>query len=130
MESEQGTEALPGATPLPTEAVVLAAPGPGIDSTRAQALQRELLEHIRCGRVRLVLDLQDLHRADSFLMGVLVAVARTARESGGDLKLSGVYGNVRTLILASRMDRVLDVCTDVPDALRRFGSLPGPPGNG
>jgi anti-anti-sigma factor len=68
---------------------------------------------------RLVVNLGDVERLSTALLGKLAALQRRLREGGGGVAVCGVSPELHAVLRALRLDRHLDVCGSEEDALQR-----------
>jgi anti-sigma B factor antagonist len=79
---------------------------------------RAALDHaVRGGDARVVVDLTETSFIDSSGLGALIAGLRSARQSGGDLRIAGVGEQVGTVLRLTNLTRVLKPFPTVEDAL-------------
>ena len=69
---------------------------------------------------RLLVDLSQLRFVSSLFLGMLVALHRRLRDSGGALKLCGLTAETANVFHSTRIDALLDVCPDARTALDGF----------
>ncbi|MFJ1901217.1 MULTISPECIES: STAS domain-containing protein [unclassified Streptomyces] len=81
------------------------------------AIRAALDELIAEGRVRIVLDVQNITFMDSAGLGVLVYGMRNSEAEQGGLRLAGAGMQVRRLLNLSGLDEVISVFPDVDAAL-------------
>jgi anti-sigma B factor antagonist len=86
--------------------------------------RNELKEHLQRmlekGERRFLIDFAETGYIDSSGLGALVALARKVREEGGDLRLSGLNEDLRSLFELTKLDTLFTI-TDTPDqALATF----------
>jgi anti-sigma B factor antagonist len=84
----------------------------------------ELKEHLQRlleqGERRFLIDFSQTGYIDSSGLGALVALARKVREEGGDLRLSGLNEDLRSLFELTKLDTLFTI-SDTPDqALATF----------
>jgi anti-sigma B factor antagonist len=84
----------------------------------------ELKEHLQRlleqGERRFLIDFSQTGYIDSSGLGALVALARKVREEGGDLRLSGLNEDLRSLFELTKLDTLFNI-SDTPDqALATF----------
>jgi len=68
-----------------------------LDTVDAERMKRVLDDLIGDGSVKLVVDLGGVTYIDSSGLGALVGAMKQARAAGGDLRLSGLQGDVRSV---------------------------------
>jgi len=69
---------------------------------------------------KVVLDLSRLRFLDSSALGSFLSCLRKLNSKGGELKLSGVSRQVRTIIELVRMHRIFDIHATKEEAVRAF----------
>jgi len=67
-----------------------------------------------------LLDLSQVKFVDSSGLGAILSLLRRLLGAGGDLKVCGVEGPVRTLFELVRLHRVMDIFRDCETALEAF----------
>jgi anti-sigma B factor antagonist len=88
------------------------------------ALRDYLNDLVKDGRVRLVLDLNDVTRLDSAGIGVLAAKFLTTARRGGAIKLLHLTERTAHLMQITKLTSVFEIFDDENDALRSFGVRP------
>ena len=86
--------------------------------------RNDLKEHLQGllekGERRFLIDFAQTGYIDSSGLGALVALARKVREEGGDLRLSGLNEDLRSLFELTKLDTLFAI-SDTPDqALATF----------
>ena len=82
---------------------------------------RESAESIGAEHPRMVLDMGRVGFVDSSGVGAIVGLMKAARERGGDLKLTALSPDLRTVLELTRLDRVFEIHDSVDAAVRSFG---------
>ena len=80
-------------------------------STAAQSVQP---------KTKMVLDLTQVQFIDSSGIGAILALLRKVTETGGDLKLSGLNQQVRTLFELVRLHHILDIYDTREEATKAY----------
>ncbi|MFD7160486.1 STAS domain-containing protein [Kribbella sp. NPDC059898] len=96
-----------------TDVVVAVAGELDFGSTRELLAVAEPLA--RAGR-SIVLDLVDLTFCDSTGLSALVRLHRQAEAAGGELRLARLRTQVEGPIVVTMLDRLLEICPEVPEA--------------
>lgn len=109
----------PEPAPLPWIAVLKVSGS--LDATTAQEFRAAIDQVLREGRRRIVLDLGGLEFVDSSGLGALVGSLVRARRVGGDLCVARLDEELRQLLRASTLDRVLAPYASVEEALAEPG---------
>ncbi|CAB3746189.1 MULTISPECIES: STAS domain-containing protein [Burkholderia] len=81
------------------------------DTFVAPRIRDELLDLVRQGARKIVLDLQQVAFVDSSGLGAMVSGVK-ALDGQGDIVLCGASDAVRTLLRLTRMDRVFRIVAD------------------
>jgi anti-sigma B factor antagonist len=81
-----------------------------------------LLEVLREGRVRVVLDLAQVRRIDSSGLSALLSVLKAARAAGGDVVLLSPSDAVVSVLRLTRLDQILEAFEDEAAALARLSA--------
>ncbi len=85
-----------------------------------ERLATELLELIRGGGRKILINLRSTQQMDSSGISTLVRAYVSLRRSGGSLKLLAPQGRVRTVLTVTRLIKVLPVFDDEAAALDSF----------
>ena len=72
------------------------------------------------GERRFLIDLAQTGYIDSSGLGALVALARKVREEGGDLRLSGLNEDLRSLFELTKLDTLFAISETPDQALATF----------
>lgn len=95
-----------------------------VDGQLVVGNRNELKEHLErlldAGERRFLIDFAQTGYIDSSGLGALVVLARKVREEGGDLRLSGLNEDLRSLFELTKLDTLFAI-SDTPDqALATF----------
>ena len=86
--------------------------------------RNELKEHLQGllekGERRFLIDFAQTGYIDSSGLGALVALARKVREEGGDLRLSGLNEDLRSLFELTKLDTLFAISRDARPGTRHF----------
>ena len=86
--------------------------------------RNELKEHLQGllekGERRFLIDFGQTGYIDSSGLGALVALARKVREEGGDLRLSGLNEDLRSLFELTKLDTLFAIADTRDQALAAF----------
>ena len=86
--------------------------------------RNELKEHLQGllekGERRFLIDFAQTGYIDSSGLGALVALARKVREEGGDLRLSGLNEDLRSLFELTKLDTLFAITRTTQEALTAF----------
>jgi len=83
-----------------------------------QELKQKVLEELEGGERRFVVDFQQTGYIDSSGLGVLVSLSKKIREQGGELRLSGLNEDLRTLFELTKLDTLFRITTTKEEALQ------------
>lgn len=89
----------------------------GVGDVRLRAAVVELL---KSGRIRIVLNLKGVSWMDSAGLGELVACARRAEREGGRIKLLNPSGRVFDLMQITNLQEIFEIWRDERDVLASF----------
>lgn len=84
-------------------------------ATNRDELKYRVLELTRQGERRFVLDFVDTRYIDSSGLGVLVSLSKAIRRYGGELWLTNLNEDLRTLLALTKLDSVLPILGDADD---------------
>ncbi len=88
-----------------------------IDVHTSGELRTILFALVDDGHAQLVVDFSGVRFCDAAGLGVLVAVNNRVRESGGEVRLTGVAPTQRRILEITRLDQVFRPYDSVDDAL-------------
>ena len=83
-------------------------------------LRKEVLEKIELGEQTFVIDFANTAYIDSSGLGVLVSLSKKIREHGGELLLSSLSEDLRTLFELTKLDTLFRIVEDREQALEGF----------
>ena len=85
-----------------------------------QELKQKVLEHLEAGDRKFVIDFSDTGYIDSSGLGVLVSLSKKIREQGGELRLSSLNEDLRTLFELTKLDTLFRIADTRDQALEGF----------
>jgi len=85
-----------------------------------QELKQKVLEHLEGGDRKFVVDFAGTGYIDSSGLGVLVSLSKKIREQGGELRLSGLNEDLRTLFELTKLDTLFRIADTKAQALDGF----------
>jgi len=91
-----------------------------LDAQVSGVLKENIQQLVDDGAVSLVIDLEGVDFLDSSGLGALVAGLRKAKEKRGEIKLSGLRPDVRSIFDITRVARLFHICQDIPEAVKAF----------
>ncbi|MDH3272689.1 MAG: STAS domain-containing protein [Gemmatimonadota bacterium] len=85
-----------------------------------QELKQQVLEQLEGGDRKFVIDFAETGYIDSSGLGVLVSLSKKIREQGGELRLSSLNEDLRTLFELTKLDTLFRISDDKAQALEGF----------
>jgi anti-sigma B factor antagonist len=85
-----------------------------------QELKQQVLEQLEGGDQKFVIDFAHTGYIDSSGLGVLVSLSKKIREQGGELRLSSLNEDLRTLFELTKLDTLFRIADDKAQALDGF----------
>jgi anti-anti-sigma factor len=85
-----------------------------------QELKQKVLEHLEKGERKFVIDFSSTGYIDSSGLGVLVSLSKKIREQGGELRLSSLNEDLRTLFELTKLDTLFTIADTRAEALEGF----------
>lgn len=85
-----------------------------------QELKQQVLEQLEEGDRKFVIDFAETGYIDSSGLGVLVSLSKKIREQGGELRLSSLNEDLRTLFELTKLDTLFRIADDKEEALEGF----------
>ena len=85
-----------------------------------QELKQKMLEELEGGERKFVIDFANTGYIDSSGLGVLVSLSKKIREQGGELRLSSLNEDLRTLFELTKLDTLFRIADDKGQALDGF----------
>ena len=85
-----------------------------------QELKAKVLEELDGGERKFVVDFSRTGYIDSSGLGVLVSLSKKIREQGGELRLSSLNEDLRTLFELTKLDTLFRIADTREDALEGF----------
>jgi anti-anti-sigma factor len=85
-----------------------------------QELKQRVLEELEKGERKFVVDFTNTGYIDSSGLGVLVSLSKKIREQGGELRLSSLNEDLRTLFELTKLDTLFKIADAREEALEGF----------
>jgi anti-sigma B factor antagonist len=82
-----------------------------------QELRQKVLDELRGGARRFLIDFTDTAYIDSSGLGVLVSLSKKIREAGGELHLSSLSEDLRTLFELTKLDTLFRIADSRQEGL-------------
>ncbi len=99
--------------------VVVAVDGQLIVGNR-QELKQKILDALESGDRKFLVDFTKTGYIDSSGLGVLVSLSKKIRDQGGDLRLSGLNEDLKTLFELTKLDTLFAISDSPDEALAAF----------
>src|SRR6478672_1311233 len=99
-----------------SDVIVVAVEGPLIVGNR-QALKQKVLAELEKGGRKFLIDFSSTGYIDSSGLGVLVSLSKKILEQGGELRLSNLNEDLRTLVELTKLDTLFHIATNREEAL-------------
>jgi anti-sigma B factor antagonist len=97
-----------------------------LDASNAQTLKESLDQLIDGGTTQLVVDLTQVPFIDSAGLAALVSTLKATRRVGGNVLLTGVQPQARTVFSLTMLDQVFAIHPDVEAALNSLEAASAP----
>lgn len=91
-----------------------------LDAHNSGELKTQMLNLFEQGKNNLVIDLEEVRFVDSSGLGSLVSGFKNASARNGNLKLSGLQPQVKSMFELTRLHRVFEIFNTVDEALASF----------
>ncbi len=85
-----------------------------------QELKQQVLDQLEGGDLKFVIDFANTGYIDSSGLGVLVSLSKKIREQGGELRLSSLNEDLRTLFELTKLDTLFRITDNKDQALDGF----------
>jgi len=91
-----------------------------LDASVSSVVKKHIHKLIEDGATQVILDLQELEFLDSSGLGGLISCLRKVKENKGEIKLTNLRPEVRSIFDITRVARLFHICKDVSEALLAF----------
>ncbi len=91
-----------------------------IDASSSKDLKEIVVAKIGQNKIKLLLDMSQVSFIDSSGLGMLITCLKSIKNAGGQLRISNISNNVKTIFNTTRMDRVFEIYENNEDALGSF----------
>jgi anti-sigma B factor antagonist len=85
-----------------------------------QELKDDVLKLLDSGSRKFLIDFRDTAYIDSSGLGVLVSLSKKIREKGGEMRLSNLNEDLRTLFELTKLDTLFHIADTRDQALKDF----------
>lgn len=100
--------------------IVLSIKGKLVDTPEMNKLHDKIASFIDDQAKNIVLDLQHVHRIASVGIGAILRCLTTVRNSGGDLRLTGLSDNISSLFSITKMIGIIKIFDTAAEAVQSF----------
>lgn len=91
-----------------------------LDVSVQKELKDKLIDASQSKETDLVVDFSGVEFIDSSCLGVLVSLAKKLREQKGDIKISRLSSDVKSIFQITRLDRVFEIFDDNKQAVDSY----------
>jgi anti-anti-sigma factor len=91
-----------------------------VGTCEADSLHAEIEKLINAGKLKMVLDLSDVHWIGSLCIGALMREIISIRKKGGDMHLSGLSRKVRRVFQITKLDGIINIFPTIRAATEGF----------
>jgi anti-sigma B factor antagonist len=91
-----------------------------LEASSARDIREKVSSLSRENRVKLVIDMANVDFIDSSGLGSLVSSLRTVNKLGGDIKISALQDQVRSIFELTRLHRIFGIYNDSTAAAMSF----------
>ncbi|MCG8461791.1 MAG: STAS domain-containing protein [Holophagales bacterium] len=88
-----------------------------LDAAQAPEIRRQIDEHLKEGRTRIIFDMREVSFVDSSGLAVFVNALKSARQAGGDIAILGPTTQVRSILELTRLHRILSIVDTQEEAV-------------
>lgn len=91
-----------------------------LDADNLAGFKKAVYEAADKGAVKFILDASKIDFIDSMGLGVIISLLRRIKQKGGDIKISSLTADVRTIFEITKLYRLFDVHDNEKSALDAF----------
>lgn len=95
-----------------------------LDTTTASELETALYGLLGKQEFKIVVDLSDVDYISSAGWGIFIGEIKEIRHKGGDIRLSGMSGDVYEVFQLLEFNSILDAYDEADEAIASFGEAP------
>ena len=92
----------------------------GIDMSTCGEFVDQVLDLIRSGSTKIIIDCEKLSYMSSYGIGVMLRLHRNARKAGGEVKLANVHTRITGVLTTMHLNKIFGIYPDVGRALLEF----------
>ncbi len=92
-----------------------------LDQIVIERIKEEMLDLIeRCGVPKLLISFENVKHISSAMLGTLMAVNKSVKNAGGELRVSSIDKNLMEVFKLTRLDKVLKIFKNSTEAMNKF----------
>ncbi len=88
-----------------------------IDREQPKTMVDDVAENIEKGKIKILLNLQELKYINSSGLNVLINILTKARKAGGDVAICNINDKNRELLIITKLDSIFNVCDTMEQAI-------------
>ncbi len=92
----------------------------GIDLSTSGEFVDQVLDLIRSGSTKIIIDCEKLSYISSYGIGVMLRLHRHAAKAGGEVKLANIHSRIAGVLTTMHLNKIFGVYPDVGRALLEF----------
>jgi anti-anti-sigma factor len=110
---------------LEPDVVLVEIAGNVVYGPECQQIEWLIAELLKKGEKKIIFDISCVHHLDSSGLGIIVMCSAKVKEAGGELRVAGAEGHVRTVFNITDAAKILALYPSRADALEGFTSTAG-----
>ena len=91
-----------------------------LDASTASEIQEKVKVLSKDKQINFVIDMEEVNFIDSFGLGCLVASIRSVKKMGGEIKISSLQNQVRTIFELTRLHQLFEIFDNSDIAVKSF----------
>jgi anti-anti-sigma factor len=97
----------------------------GVHGSECQQIEWLTAELLSKGERKIIFDISRVHQFDSAGLGIVVMCSSKVKEAGGELRIAGAEGHVKTVLKITEVDKILALYPTRAEALKGFTGAAG-----
>jgi anti-anti-sigma factor len=102
------------------DVVVLGLQGTLMGEPEASQFQQKKFQLLESQKTKIILELSELKMINSYGLGTLISALVSARNRGGDIRLSGVSKDIEYVIKTVQLGKVFRIYDTLDEAVKSF----------
>ncbi len=94
-----------------------------LDALVAPQLKEKMEKGFEEGKVKYIIDFTEVIHINSLAMGILRGQLKSAKEAGGDVKLSGMNEHIRDIFEMIGLDELFEIYSTEKEALKNYNTI-------